>query len=67
MVRYEEFQWIDWNDDNGFSVEGAFLLIVIGLVLSVLLFLLELLTKWLVEKNVRYRAVKKIEEFLCYA
>lgn len=48
-------------------VEGAFLVVLIGLIVAFVVFLLELLTHWLIRKKESMRILKTIESFLCYA
>lgn len=48
-------------------VEGAFLVVLIGLSISFVAFLLELLTRWLVEKKKPHRFVRAMERLLCIA
>lgn len=48
-------------------VEGAFLVVLIGLSAAVVVFLLELLTHWLLRKKESLRILKTIESFLCHA
>jgi hypothetical protein len=50
-----------------FSVEGAFLLVLIGLGASTLVFLLELAVTWSIKRNNRFKLVKCMEQFFCYA
>lgn len=48
-------------------VEGAFLLILIGLSFSFIAFLLELFIRWLVVKKSSHRIFKTMERFICHA
>lgn len=48
-------------------VEGAFLITLIGLAIAFVVFLLELLTHWLVKTKPSHRVLKSIENFLCRA
>lgn len=50
-------------------VEGAFLVVLIGLSISFVVFLLELLMPWLIKKKHEksHRILKTIESFLCHA
>lgn len=48
-------------------VEGAFLIVLIGLSISFVVFLLEQLTCWLVAKKKAHRIVKAMERLLCIA
>lgn len=48
-------------------VEGAFLLILIGLSFSVIIFLLELLVRWLVTQKTCHQILKTMERFICHA
>lgn len=48
-------------------VEGAFLVVLIGLSVAFVVFLLELLTHWLISKKESMRILKTIESFLCHA
>lgn len=48
-------------------VEGAFLVVLIGLIVAFVVFLLELLTHWLIRKKESMRILKTIESFLCHA
>lgn len=48
-------------------VEGAFLLVLIGLSLALVVFLLELLICWLNRKKKSYRILNALERVLCHA
>lgn len=50
-------------------VEGAFLVVLIGLSIAFVVFLLELLMPWLINKKKEksHRILKTIESFLCHA
>lgn len=50
-------------------VEGAFLVVLIGLSIAFVVFLLELLMPWLIKKKKEksHRILKTIESFLCHA
>lgn len=48
-------------------VEGAFLVALIGLGISFVVFLLELLTSWLLSRKKYHRFLKTMESFLCRA
>lgn len=48
-------------------VEGAFLVVLIGLAIAFVVFLLELLTHWLVKNKHSHRILKTMESFLCHA
>lgn len=66
----------DKNKDSHGSVQiklqvehvvGAFLAVLIGLALAFIVFLLELLTHWLIKKKKSHRFLKTMESFLCHA
>lgn len=48
-------------------VNGAFLVILIGLGVSSIVFLLEILTQWLLRRKKHHRFLKTMESFLCRA
>ena len=48
-------------------VEGAFLLVIIGLVLSTLVFFMELFTFWLSKKKKHNKMINKFENLFCHA
>jgi hypothetical protein len=48
-------------------VEGAFLVVLVGLSVAFAVFLLELLTHRLIKKNETHRILKTMESFLCRA
>lgn len=48
-------------------VEGAFLVVLIGLSIAFIVFLLELLIHWLIKKKKSQRILKTMERLLCHA
>lgn len=48
-------------------VEGAFLVVIIGLSIAFVLFLFELLIHWLIKKKKSHRILKTMEKLLCHA
>lgn len=48
-------------------VVGAFLAVLIGLSIALVVFLLELLIHWLIKKKKCHRILKTMESFLCHA
>ncbi|KAG5670574.1 hypothetical protein PVAND_000827 [Polypedilum vanderplanki] len=48
-------------------VEGAFLLIIIGLIVALIVFIIELLVSYMIKKKMFEKYLKKMEQVLCYA
>lgn len=48
-------------------VEGAFILVIIGLSISLIVFLLEMLVSHMIRRRKYEKVLRKVEKVLCYA